>query len=129
MSDYIARENREFYQRARLDKQNMVPTLAWTGEALYDVANSRLQACSNGSKPTLRDLIDPSVSDRRLVDALRSLRVPRHLFKFLYRLLVAHCNSYTDAEPNWQISGQLFESVLALYGRDQEAFDRGLGAG
>lgn len=130
LNNFIERENREFYQRARLDKQNMVPSLGWTGEALYDVCNARLQAVAhNGAKPTLRELLDESITDRRILDALRSLRVPRHLFKFLYRLLVAHCNSHTDTDPSWKISGQMFESVLALYSRDQDAFDRGLGAG
>ena len=31
--------------------------------------------------------------------------------------------------PSWKISGETFESVLALYQRDQDAFDRGVGAG
>jgi hypothetical protein len=74
-------------------------------------------------------LFDPGISDRRLVDAFRGLRVPRHLFKFMYRLLVAHANAHTDDAPNWTISPERFESVLALYSRDQDAFDRGLRAG
>ncbi len=41
LSRFIEREERDFYQRARLDKQNMIPSLEWTGEALYDVANAR----------------------------------------------------------------------------------------
>jgi len=130
LSHFINREDREFYQRARLDKQNMIPSLEWTGEALYDVANSRIRACArDGATPSLRSLFDESVTDRRMIDALRALRVPRHLFKFMYRLLVAHCNAFTDEAPQWKISGQTFESVLALYARDQDALDRGLGAG
>ncbi len=46
LSQYIDREDRDFYQRARLDKQNMIPSLEWTGEALYDVALARLKACA-----------------------------------------------------------------------------------
>ena len=129
LSYYIDREDRDFYQRARLDKQNLIPSLLWSGEALYDIANARLQACAaNGKSPSLGALFDPSVGERRLIDALRTLRVPRHLFKFLYRLFVSHSNAHTDEKPAWQISGETFESVLALYQRDQEAFDRGLGA-
>ena len=56
-----------------------------------------------------------------------TLRVPRHLFKFMYRLLVAHCNAYTDDDPAWQISSEMFESTLAVYRREQDAFDRGVG--
>ncbi|HEX4145018.1 MAG TPA: hypothetical protein VHY91_16045 [Pirellulales bacterium] len=130
LAQYIDREDREFYQRARLDKQNMIPSLEWTGEALYDVAAARLKACAApGATPQLRQLFDPSITDRRLMDAFRGLRVPRHLFKFMYRLFVAHCNAHTDESPVWQISSEHFESVLALYSRDQDAFDRGLKAG
>jgi len=130
LSYFIEREERDFYQRARLDKQNMVPSLAWTGEALYDVANARLRACAvDGKSPTLRNLFDEGVSDRRLIEALRGLRVPRHLFKFLYRTFVAHSNKHTDENPQWTISPETFESELALYQRDQDAFERGVGAG
>ncbi len=130
LTRFMDREESDFYQRARLDKQNMIRSLEWTGEALYDVANSRIRACAiNGKVPSFRDMFDPAIQDRRLIDALRALRVPRHLFKFLYRLLVAHCNAYTDDKPSWQISSEMFESVFALYNRDQDAFDRGLRAG
>ena len=43
LSQFIEREDRDFYQRARLDKQNMIPSLEWTGEALYDVASGPAQ--------------------------------------------------------------------------------------
>ncbi len=49
---YVEREGREFSQRARLDKQNMVPSLAWTGEALSDVANARLTRLRDGRSDT-----------------------------------------------------------------------------
>jgi hypothetical protein len=130
LTRFIEREDRDFYQRARLDKQNMVSAFEWTGEALYDVANARLQACAiDGAKPRLRDFFDEGVSDRRLLEALRSLRTPRHLFKFLYRLFVHHANAHIEGQEAWKVSPEAFESLLALYHRDQDAFDRGLGAG
>lgn len=130
LSEFIDREDREFYQRARLDKQNLIPSLDWTGEALYDVANSRLAACAdNGRQPKLRDLIDESVTNQRLFDVLHSLRVPRHMFRFFHRAMVAHCNKYSGDNPVWRISNDTFESELALYRRTQEAADRGLAAG
>ncbi|MDZ4821261.1 MAG: hypothetical protein SGJ20_20055 [Planctomycetota bacterium] len=129
LTRFIDREERDFYQRSRLDKQNLIMSLEWTGEALYDVANARIRACAvNGATPSILDLLDQSISDRQLIDALRSLRVPRHLFKFLYRVLVAHCNAHTDDQPVWRIPAALFDSTLALYRRDQDAFDRGVGA-
>ncbi|MBW3597617.1 MAG: hypothetical protein KY475_10115 [Planctomycetes bacterium] len=130
LTQFLEREDAEFYQRARLDKQNTVRSLEWTGQALYDVTNARIKACAaDGAAPTLRDLFAPGLSDERLIEALRSLRVPRAAFKCLYRMLVTHCNAHTDMNPAWQISPETFESVLAVYHREQEAFDRGLGAG
>jgi hypothetical protein len=130
LADHLHREDRDFYQRARLDKQNMIPSLEWTGEALYDLANARIRSCgADGQRPTLRSLLDDSITDQRLIDAFRALRVPRHLFKFLYRLLVAHCNAHTDDKPAWQIPRETFEATLAVYSRDQDAVDRGLQAG
>jgi len=130
LTRFIDREERDFYQRARLDKQNMIRSFEWTGEALFDVANSRLQACSaNGKEISLNDIFHDELSHSRLINALRSLRVPRHMFKFMYRLLVDHCHAHTIGEPAWQISAETFEKALALYLREQDDFDRGVGAG
>ncbi|MDY0165758.1 MAG: hypothetical protein RBS80_04395 [Thermoguttaceae bacterium] len=126
----IDREDREFHQRARLDKQNLIRSLDWTGQSLYDVASARVKACAaDGASPTVTDLFEPAIDRKRLMDAFGSLRVPRNLFKFMYRLITTHCNAHTDESPVWQISGESFQSVLALYQRDQDAFDRGVGAG
>ncbi len=125
---FVDREDRDFYQRARLDKQNMIPSLQWTGSALYDLASSRISAvATQGSTPNLRSLFDESVIDQRLIEGFQSLRTPRHLFKFLYRLLIAHCNAHTDENPDYQISNQQFESALAVYSKDIEAADAGVG--
>jgi hypothetical protein len=130
LAHFLDREDRDFHQRARLDKQNLIRSLEWTGQSLYDVANARLAACAvNGRSPKLTDLFDDSVDEHRLVSSLGTLRVPRHLFKFLHRLFVAHTNAHTDEAPVWKISDATFETVLALYRRDQEAADRGAGAG
>jgi hypothetical protein len=117
-------ESRDFHQRARLDKQNMIRSLSWTGQSLYDMANSRLAACAaEGSSPKVADLF-VDVDSRRLIEAFAGLRVPRHLFKFMYHLFTTHCNAYTEEQPVWKISSGTFESVLALFLRDQDAFDR-----
>jgi len=130
LTRFIEREERDFYQRARLDKQNMIPSFEWTGEALYDIANARVAACAKpGARPQLTDLFDSALTPARMIDAFRTLRVPRRLFKFMYALIAGHCNAYTDQNPNWKISPTLFEATLALSVRDQDAFDRGVGAG
>ncbi|MCA9236748.1 MAG: hypothetical protein KDA44_14835 [Planctomycetales bacterium] len=127
LKQFVDREGRDFYQRARLDKQNMVPSLEWTGQSLYDLANARVAACGGeGQSPTLRDLFAPEVTDARLVDAFAQLRVPRHLFKFLYRLLVAHCQDHVDTDPVWTIPASTFDTQLAVYRREQHAVDQGL---
>jgi hypothetical protein len=126
---YVDREDREFYERARLDKQNLVRSLQWTGQSLYDVADARLKACAaDGTTPSLDTLFSESIDGRRLQDAFATLRVPRHLFKFMYRVLTAHCNAHTEQQPEWRISEATFQSALALYQREQDAFDRGVGA-
>lgn len=127
--EHLNREDRDFHQRARLDKQNVVPSLDWTADSLMDLANARLAACTDKAlPPTLRDLIDPAVPDSRLADALRSLRTPRHLFKFLFRLITTHCGRHTEADPVWRIGADTFEAVLAVYTREQASVDRGLAA-
>ena len=114
---YLRREEQEFYERSRLDKQNLVLSLEWTGESLYDVANDRIKGCinSSGTAPTVRDFFDPSITETELIAAFARLRVPRHLFKFLYRLLVEHANRFTDANPCWKISRETLQATLALY--------------
>ncbi|MEM1304806.1 MAG: hypothetical protein AAGG46_07905, partial [Planctomycetota bacterium] len=37
LAEHLHRETRDFHQRARIDKQNLVPSLDWTGEALFDL--------------------------------------------------------------------------------------------
>lgn len=127
---YLNREEKEFYERSRLDKQNLVPSLDWTGESLYDVANDRLRACAiDGRAPKVVDLFDQGVGRDDLVRIFARLRVPRHLFKFLYRTMVEHCNRYTEENPKWTIGRETLESTLSLYLRDLDAFDRGMGTG
>jgi hypothetical protein len=126
---FIDREDRDFHQRARLDKQNLVRSLDWTGQSLFGVAEARMKAvATDGRSPSLRDLFHESINEQRLIDAMRLLRVPRHLFKFLYRLIVTHINAHKDDEPEWRISSETFESVLALYQREQEAYERSVGS-
>lgn len=131
VSYYLTRESAEFYERSRLDKQNMIKSLEWTGESLYDLANARMKACYSGTgSPTkLRQWFEDSVSEADLLTTLSTLRVPRHLFKFLHQLLIDHCNRFTDENPKWQINRETMQSALAVYRRDLKAFDLGMGAG
>jgi len=132
---FLSREEKEFYERSRLDKQNLIKSLEWTGESLFDMATSRIRACRSegqqqaGAELTIRDFFADDVSRDDLIGRFAKLRVPRHLFRFLYRLLTDHCNRFTEDQPSWKISGATLETAANAYGREQEAFERGLGTG
>ncbi len=130
LAGFVQHEQRDFYQRARLDKQNMIPSLEWTGESLYDLADARVAACSAADVSAgIRDLFAAEIEDAQLIEAFAGLRVPRQLFKFLYRVLVAHCQSHVDSHPTWQVQADTFAAQLALFRREQQAVDQGLAPG
>lgn len=45
----LFKESGAFFQEARLDKQNFIERLAWTGTMLYELCDARLRACWAGS--------------------------------------------------------------------------------
>ncbi|MCU0714698.1 MAG: hypothetical protein MUD03_01070 [Pirellula sp.] len=112
---FVDRETREFHERARLDKQNVVPSFDWTGEALYDLLAARMKACANTPIPVSpRSLFESGLSEARMVAAFQSLGTPRNLFRFMYRLITEHCKRHRSETPQFQISVELFEATLAL---------------
>jgi energy-coupling factor transporter transmembrane protein EcfT len=112
---YVDRESREFHERARLDKQNVVASFDWTGEALYDLLAARMKACSLGNaRPSPQAMFQSDLTEARLIAALQSLRTPRNLFRFMYRLITEHCKRFRSEAPQFQIASDLFESTLAL---------------
>ncbi len=113
---FLDREDREFQERARLDKQNVIRSFDWTGEALYDLVEARMKACSrDGQTQRPADLLDKSISEQRLLAAMQSLRTPRSLFRFLYRLVAEHCKTYRSSDPCFQVSTATFEATLAVF--------------
>ena len=137
---YLEKEDKEFYDRARPDKLNMVKPLRWSGSSLYDLASDRLHACRLNSSPNgdvendgdasrLRAFVDETVSDDYLKESLGNLRTPRHLFKFLHRLIEEHCHRHTEDQPRWSVDYDTFRTTYASYMRDLDAFDRGYGHG
>ena len=65
VAGYLKREEKEFYERSRLDKQNLVLSLEWTGESLYDVANDRLKGCVNPGQTAVTHSRSVRSGDRR----------------------------------------------------------------
>ena len=76
----------------------------------------------------MTDLFD-GVDAHRLIDSFATAAGAAASVQVHVPLFTAHCNAYTEEQPVWKISSATFESVLALYQRDQDAFDRGVGAG
>ncbi len=114
LQPFVERESREFQDRARLDKQNVMSNFDWTGESMYDLVSARLQACASpGKKPQPTDLFESSIGSERLIAAMRDLRVPRQLFRFLYTVVSEHCKKYTTNDPEYKIQAATFESVFA----------------
>jgi hypothetical protein len=132
LSHFLPTEDRSFHDRARLDKLNLIRSLDWTGQALYDLANDRLTACSRGVASEggkLRELFEETLPTSDLVNAFEKLRVPRHLFKFLYRLITDHCHAHGSDFPSFQIGAATFQATLAVYLRDLRSLDAGIAVG
>ncbi len=112
---FLDRETREFNERARLDKQNFIGNFDWTGEALFDVSVARMKACGNGDRVSPMQLLDEKITESRVLSAMQSLRTPRNLFRFLYRMISEHCKSHRSSEPVYRVSSETFETSLALF--------------
>ncbi len=109
----LFRESAAFFQEARLDKQNLIERLSWTGSMLYDLCNARLQACrAAGAQPiALIDLFSDDVTKQDLIDALDQMHQPRDAFKMMYQCFVDHCASVTSDQAQWRIPRVMLETV------------------
>lgn len=114
----LFKESSAFFQEARLDKQNLVERLSWTGSMLYDLCDARLRACraSDAEPISLLDLFAEDVTGRDVVDALDQMHQPRDAFKLLYRCLSEHCSNVTAEQGQWRVPRLVLEHV-----RKQEA--------
>lgn len=112
----LFRESSAFFQEARLDKQNLIEQLSWTGATLYDLCTARLRACQtpDATPISLVDLFD-DVTRQDVVDALDQMRQPRDAFKMLYQCIQEHCANVTEdaaeAEDRWRIPRLVLETV------------------
>ena len=114
----LFKESSAFFQEARLDKQNLVERLSWTGSMLYDLCDARLKACRDPEADPigLLDLFAEDVTGRDVVDALDQMHQPRDAFKLLYRCLSEHCSNVTAEQGQWRVPRLVLEQV-----RKQEA--------
>ncbi len=113
----LFRESAAFFQQARMDKQNLVEQLGWSGSTLFDLCNARLKACRLPDGPhaeSLADLFDQDVGREGLVAALETMRQPRDAFKLMYHCIAEHCSQASSEQGKWRISKATLEAVTKL---------------
>lgn len=124
----LYRQSSDFFQEARLDKQNMIDRLQWSGAMLYDLCNTRLHAClePDAERISVTDLFTEDVNRQDVVDALDQMRQPRDAFKMMYQLIAEHCASATEEEQRWKIPKLTLDSVRRQQAERLEGLYRGL---
>jgi len=133
----VHRESPAFFEEARLDKQNLVDRLTWSGATLYDICTSRLHTClsaqasdddSDADKPIqLMDLFQPDVSRDAVIDSLDQMQQPRDAFKFLYNLIQEHCRLSPEDNPSFKIARITLDNVRRAQAQRVQELHRGLG--
>ena len=147
----LHRESPDFFQEARLDKQNLVDRLTWSGVTLYDLCSMRLGICrceagvsdagaaSNSDPPSggedgaaepprinLMSLFEPDVTREMLVDALDQMHQPRDAFKFLYSVIQEHCRTVPEGTDQYQIPRLVLDAVRRSQSQRVQDLYRGL---
>lgn len=132
LGSILNREDSEFFRQARLDKQNLIGRLEWTGATLYDVCTRRLKSCqdSRGEKITgLADLFEENVSAADLINALDQMKQPRDAFKFLYQVIQEHCLGHPDDEPVYKIPRVVLDMTRKRQSQRLDDLNLGLSPG
>ena len=124
----LHRQSADFFQEARLDKQNMIDRLTWSGAMLYDLCNARLNAClePGAERLSLTALFEEDVTRQDIVDALDQMRQPRDAFKMMYQVVQTHCSNTTEEEERWRIPKLVLEQVKRSQAERLEGLQRGL---
>lgn len=127
----LYKESSAFFQEARLDKQNLVDRLSWTGAMLYELCDARLAACRPaGAGPiTLRNLFTDDVAREDLVEALAAAAQPRDAFKLLYRCITEHCSAVPHGPESARISRATLDLVRRLEADRVQGLQRGIRPG
>ena len=130
LREFLNRESSDFFRQARLDKQNLVEKLTWSGATLFDLCNARIRACAAvEASPNLMDLFHEDVDRREVVDALDQMQQPRDAFKFLYGLVQEHCSNLVEADEDAGIAQPTLDLVRKRHDERREEVLRGLRAG
>ncbi|MEX0618375.1 MAG: hypothetical protein WDZ76_01675 [Pseudohongiellaceae bacterium] len=114
LSQMLAAEDVDFKRQARLDKQNVVNPLKWTGNTLYDLCSWRFRNCQRPDAENtvpLEGIFDDDVDSGYLIDALDQMHQPRDAFKFLYAVVLEHCRNTPGGSGDFQISRATLDYV------------------
>jgi hypothetical protein len=129
----LQRESGDFFQEARLDKQNMIDRLTWSGATLYDLCSNRLRACyqpppgETEARPIqLTDLFAEDVNRQMVIDALEQMHQPRDAFKFLYAVVQEHCRMVSGDEAAYRIPRLTLETIRRTQAQRVQELHRGL---
>ena len=111
LGDLAAREDGEFHRGARLDKQNLVDRLHWSGAMLAELCDARLLAAARRPSQALKveDLFEASVGRARIAEALERAGNPREAFRLIYGAIQEHL-SHAGADEA-RVSGGALEWV------------------
>lgn len=124
----LLKEDADFFQKARLDKQHTIDRLSWSGTTLYDLCTQRLLACRepDAEPMSLRDLFEEEVSRQELIDALEQMHQPRDAFKFLYQVIQEHCLSVPHDQPRYRIAQLTLQQIRKFQAQRVQDLQRGL---
>lgn len=114
MSQKLMSEEAEFKRQARLDKQNLVNPLKWTGTSLYDLCDWRFRNCQKSgleSAKPLEAMFDEDVDSGDLIEALDQMHQPRDAFKLLYAALLEHCRNTPGNSQDYRITKSTLDTV------------------
>ena len=132
LSYLLNKEGPAFFQEARLDKQNMIERLSWSGATLYDLCSARLRACAsaaNDGELALTSLFEENVTRQTLIDALDQMHQPRDAFKFLYQVVQEHCRLLADDAADYHINQLTLDTVRRDQSQRVQELYRGLTPG
>jgi len=123
----VKKESSDFYQQARLDKQNMIERLEWTGSTLYDICSRRMLGCRDtGAKiERLSDLFAEDVRAEDVIDALDQMSQPRDAFKFMYKIVQEHCQNTSEDTPVYRIPKLVLDHIRKMESLRMRDLQRG----
>lgn len=137
----LLKESQDFFQSARLDKQNLIEQLIWTGPMLYDLCSARLTVCveqrdldegiqaDRPERVRLVDLFDADVSRDDIIAALADVAQPRDAFKLMYACISEHCARVTEDDIDARIPRHVLETVRKSQAERVQMVQRGVRPG